>query len=621
MGAERSPSTRALVGSADIARLAGVRRPAVSNWRRRFDDFPAPVDGAADRPLFALEEVRNWCLEHGKDFETDDADLLWQRVRTEVPDLRRTSFLAYVGRLLTGEIPRVGGDPAPVQGWEVLAEQVLTAEDPNRLFERLALRWGSGLGRAETDPDLGDWMAELAGVAPGQQVVDPSCGGGGSLVAAARLGATTVVGQERDADAVAIAHARLRPLAKLCVTAVGDTLRAPRPVLATEPADVVLCDPPFRDRDWGHEELAEDPRWVYGVPPRGESELAWVQHCLSLVRPGGRAVVMVPASVSYRPGGRRIRAALVRAGALRAILEVPGDGGESGRQVWVVIGPEKGVESRVLLVGAVEREESLRLYRDFLAGDLPSDEPRAIAVDAGELIDDEVDLRPSRHLALASRGRADVHYTPLLEELDATLSEARALIRGLDFDGGGVPMTTLGALIDQGAVESHRPPMVMSTGEGDLPVLTVADLRAGRPAGERCGPAPGLVTTEPGDVVVAETVRDTPVRVVCEGGEVLGPRLVLLRAVPDRLDPDFLAGAVRPEVVAAGRTASGRADLRGLAVPALPVEQQREHVRMWDGLRRQRELSERIAELGDRLAELGNRGLREGELKPGKAEP
>ena len=32
--------------AAAIARLAGVGRAAVSNWRRRYPDFPKPVAGA-----------------------------------------------------------------------------------------------------------------------------------------------------------------------------------------------------------------------------------------------------------------------------------------------------------------------------------------------------------------------------------------------------------------------------------------------------------------------------------------------------------------------------------------------------------------------------------------------
>lgn len=427
------------------------------------------------------------------------------------------------------------------------------------------------------------------------------------------------LGQDRDTDAVAIASSRLAHLVRTEVTAVQDTLRSPSPALEEEPADVVLCDPPFRDRDWGQEDLAADPRWVYGLPSRGESELAWVQHCLSQARPGGRVVVMVPASVSYRPGGRRIRANLLRAGALRAVLDVPGDSAETGRQIWVMVRPEEESvpQSHILLVGAVDREESLRLYLNFLKGSPPEDEPRALVLEVADLIDEEVDLRPARHLAQAHRDDTAAHYPPMSADLVHVLEEALSLTRELELmPMNKNPGTTLGKLLDEGALELRRAPVAMAVNEGTLPVLTVQDLRSGQGPSGRCMRVPGLVMTIPGDVVVAENVRESPVRVVEESGAALGPRLLLLRPVPGRIDPMFLAEVVVPETVSAFRTSSGRADLRSLPLPSLPLAGQRAHARAWRHLKRQRELGERVAELSERLAELANRGLREGELRP-----
>jgi len=101
----------------------------------------------------------------------------------------------------------------------------------------------------------------------------------------------------------------------------GDALLADaRPALA---ADAVLCQPPVAQREWGFDGLAYDPRWEYGMPPRAESELAWVQHALARLRPGGIAVILLPAGVAVRRPGRRIRAELLRRGALRAVVGLP----------------------------------------------------------------------------------------------------------------------------------------------------------------------------------------------------------------------------------------------------------------------------------------------------------
>lgn len=47
-----------LVSRPDIARLAGVKRPAVTNWERRYPEYPAPVGG--DPELFRSGEVLAW---------------------------------------------------------------------------------------------------------------------------------------------------------------------------------------------------------------------------------------------------------------------------------------------------------------------------------------------------------------------------------------------------------------------------------------------------------------------------------------------------------------------------------------------------------------------------------
>ncbi|WP_392973119.1 class I SAM-dependent DNA methyltransferase [Streptomyces sp. LN245] len=111
----------------------------------------------------------------------------------------------------------------------------------------------------------------------------------------------------------------------------------------------MLCNPPFAVRDWGHDELAYDPRWAYGVPPRAESELAWVQHALAHLAPGGYAVLLLPPAAASRASGRRVRAELVRAGALRAVVALPVGASvplHVGLQIWILRRPEPGGAER-----------------------------------------------------------------------------------------------------------------------------------------------------------------------------------------------------------------------------------------------------------------------------------
>ena len=55
-------------------------------------------------------------------------------------------------------------------------------------------------------------------------------------------------------------------------------------------ADFVLANPPFNVSDWWHGSLEGDPRWVYGTPPQGNANYAWLQHMLYHLKPSGRAI-------------------------------------------------------------------------------------------------------------------------------------------------------------------------------------------------------------------------------------------------------------------------------------------------------------------------------------------
>ena len=173
-------------------------------------------------------------------------------------------------------------------------------------------------GPATTSAPVDGSHGELGDPA-GKSVLDPACRAGRLLAAAAARGAARVLGQDADVDNVTIAAASLG-----VATANADirhgTLRDD--AFPDAHADVVLSDPPTGG-NWGFDELAADMRWEYSTPPRTETELAWVQHALARLRPGGTAILLLPPGVAERTAGRRIRRELVRRGALEAIIALP----------------------------------------------------------------------------------------------------------------------------------------------------------------------------------------------------------------------------------------------------------------------------------------------------------
>ncbi len=240
-------------------------------------------------------------------------------------------------------------------------------------------------------------------------------------------------------------------------------------------ADAVLSNPPYGIRDWGHDELAYDPRWAYGVPARAESELAWVQHALAHLVPGGYAVLLLPPATAGRASGRRVRAELVRSGALRAVIALPVGASvplHVGLQVWVLQRPEPGGAARksVLFVDtaaetpttatgrgaatapsrtrgtgrstsvdwAAVTARALEAWEAFTADpDAFEGEPGvAHAVGVVDLLDDVVDLTPAR---LVRASRADVDPVKLSAEVGATRQDlvkaAKALARTAGREG------------------------------------------------------------------------------------------------------------------------------------------------------------------------------------------
>src|SRR5580765_1826190 len=50
-------------------------------------------------------------------------------------------------------------------------------------------------------------------------------------------------------------------------------------------ADFILANPPFNMSDWGGENLRQDVRWKFGMPPVNNANYAWIQHFIHQLSP------------------------------------------------------------------------------------------------------------------------------------------------------------------------------------------------------------------------------------------------------------------------------------------------------------------------------------------------
>lgn len=591
------------VTAADIARLVDVGRAAVSNWRRRYHDFPAPIGGTASSPLFSLPEVENWLRCNGKSYRLAVADRAWQRLRATGTDLLLGDLLAKAGVFLVNQRAGHPTDDMDPELAELLTE-LATEQGHLGAFELLCDRYTDAHSRrlAVTPPELAGLLSQLIGL-DNATVFDPACGLGALLVAAPGLRAW---GQDVTPAAATICAVRLslRDMDNTIIT--GSSLREDG--FTDRHADAVVCDPPVNERAWGHPELAGDPRWEYGFPPRGESELAWVQHCLTHVRPGGPVAILMPTSVASRRAGRRIRGNLLRAGALRAVLTLrPG-----GPDLWLLRRPVPGEQSPahlLLLDAGGDLNAVLPAWQRFQRE--PADSANSVRII--DLLDDDVDLGPARHrpgLRDEEFGQAFAGVVARFRSLSLAPPTLTVCAKRTE-----LPQATIGELVKAGLIEIQYAAGRMLTGDGEVAVLTAEDLAEGRPPSEWTTAEEGLVQIAPGDVVATPTGVARVVGTDVGPNTVLGPGLARYRLDPDRLDPDFLAGFLRatPPRAPGG---SSRIDTRRTRLPWLPLERQRDYGRAFRALTELADAVRATAELGETLVGLGFDGLVEGYLRP-----
>lgn len=416
-----------VVTGAEIARLAGVTRAAVSNWRRRYDDFPAPVSGGARAPLFSLPEVRAWLAKQRKGQDLSDEVRLWQALRGAYGD-DMLSGLASVARLLAhGAEP--GLDPALSQ----LVARCAAQEPATEVIKALTGRFLDSARRSGSDRVTSARVVRaVSHFAPSLPdagtVFDPACGIGSLLFAVGPAAGPRRCGQEMDPSAAQFAQLRadladLTGLTGVSV-AVGDSLRSDSwPDLR---ADLVVCDPPVAAPDWGREELLLDSRWELGTPSRAEGELAWLQHCYAHTAPGGHALIVMPASVAYRKAGRRIRAEMVRRGILAQVVALPPGMAASHKlpvHLWMLRRPSSPSDTvsavRMVDLTADDPEESLEPVPEQVT-DVP----------LVELLDDVVDLTPGSHVKAPHRDYP-AEYRAVREEIEGQLSAMARLLPAL----------------------------------------------------------------------------------------------------------------------------------------------------------------------------------------------
>ena len=163
------------------------------------------------------------------------------------------------------------------------------------------------------------------------RIYDGCCGSGGMFVQSEKfienhqgtIGDLSIYGQESNPTTVKLAKMNLAIRGIDANIQFGDTFTNDlHPDLK---ADFVIANPPFNISDWKGEQLRDDKRWKYGVPPAGNANYAWLQHFIHKLSPTGTAgIVLANGSMNSNSGGEGdIRKSMVEAGLVDCMVALP----------------------------------------------------------------------------------------------------------------------------------------------------------------------------------------------------------------------------------------------------------------------------------------------------------
>jgi hypothetical protein len=666
-----------LISTSDIAELVEERLPVVSTWRSRFKDgenaFPEPVAGTPSRPLFEFDEVREWVSRNRPEKRLDSKLLpvrLWSEVR-RLTDSGHGQFdvvcwlhgllykrklelggssakppvgssnVALLSSLASGSVPNSVGDSA----WSLLAQasapQLISASD--FLLHRL------GASQGRSGGDIGGVASNISGIlaqaatafattAPRNPVVyDGALGLGEAVIAIELLGRfkghLQVIGTEINGRVAALAAVRLalRDLVSEIRTADGlSTWNFP-----DVSPDLVVTEPPFGLR-WAGVWESDDPRARFGVPPARNADLAWVADAVTRLEGPAQALVLTTMGALSRGGAEeRIRASLVRSGAVEAVLALPANLLQYTSlplALWVLRAPEADDPNRVVRVlDASEPElddfnaskradwvrENIALWViDPLAVD-PNDGVSSAIVHLNELQDAGMDLTPSRWGSLAGSSGVREH----LFGLSMLFADAVAPLHR-DFPAvEELPSAQHVVTVREMTETSDSKEAKLWTGRGVSndaaapDTVTSQDLKSGvlRPGESGTAPASGF-WSRAGDVLFT-TMGRVRALVDTTGGHRIGNGVHALRLEqPSRFDPEYVAlclSARWNDRHQKGTTIK-HAKPGDLEIPLLTREDQHRWLSSLRELSSARQRAQEIVELADDLEIAAQNALRFG---------
>lgn len=198
---------------------------------------------------------------------------------------------------------------------------------------KFAEKEGKGGGEFYTPSSIVNTLVAILKPYANCRVYDPCCGSGGMFVQSekfieahsGRRGQMSIYGQEANPDTwkMAIMNLTIRGMEADLGAYHADTFSKDQH--SSLKADFIMANPPFNYSPWGHDNLLDDVRWKYGVPPASNANFAWIQHMIHHLAPGGKiGLVLANGALSSQSGGEgEIRKRIIEDDLVEGIVALP----------------------------------------------------------------------------------------------------------------------------------------------------------------------------------------------------------------------------------------------------------------------------------------------------------
>lgn len=283
------------------------------------------------------------------------------------------------------------------------------------------------------------------------RVYDPCCGSGGMFVQSAQfvenhsgnISNISIYGQDSNPTTWKMAQMNLaiRGIEPNLGGYSADTfLKDLHPTLR---ADYIMANPPFNLSPWGAEQLKEDVRWKYGMPPAGNANFAWLQHMIYHLAPAGKiGMVLANGALSSQSGGEgEIRKNIINDDLVECIVAMPTQLFYTTQipvSLWF-LNKQKKQKGKTLFIDArkmgsmvtrklreLTDEDIQRIaetYTAFVEGSLENKKGYCAVVDTEEIAKQDYTLTPGRYVGIEEQEDDGEPFEEKMARLTSELSE------------------------------------------------------------------------------------------------------------------------------------------------------------------------------------------------------